>query len=236
MALPWNSRQHRRILKKNKCSFCQKEFEHNKRTFLGYVGDTAKVACEGCLGQLSSVTAMGLYTERKYDFFDKKSQKGGSKQSYTVEEVTDVVSALQKTISATDEMAQDAQRAGGLPKTLEVSVLEHPWKDDDRAWFEQHPDCSHRARAPYPGEADKQRNNAPDQCELIILVRQIEPGKRIKTAIYIYKRLLPVPDYEPLVHALFDTAVESMKTGKTGPINKAKLFSLIERYKSPAVS
>jgi hypothetical protein len=48
----------------------------------------------------------------------------------------------------------------------------------------------------------------PPDCELQVLVRQVEPGKRVRVGFH---RLLemPIPDDENFIHALFDLVSEN---------------------------
>ena len=91
--------------------------------------------------------------------------------------------------------------------TLAVNLPDGPWKDDDRIWFEQNRERSHRVRMPFPGEYDAEAAKAPTGHVLIVLVRQVEPGMRIRPAVSLNADLLPLPDDEAVAHALFEVAM-----------------------------
>src|SRR5262245_32523191 len=95
----------------------------------------------------------------------------------------------------------------------------HPWKSDDREWFERNRSRSHRVRMPFPGEVDKEAINAPAGHVLTMLLRQVEPGTRLKAGFYLNANLLPVPDDEAVAHALFKLAVgrEAVQRGALHP-------------------
>jgi hypothetical protein len=61
---------------------------------------------------------------------------------------------------------------------------------------------------------------------LIVLVRQVEPGARLKAGFYIYADALPVPDDEAVCHALFEVATRR----EAVPPNGEALLALIEKY------
>ena len=102
-------------------------------------------------------------------------------------------------------------------------------KKDDREWFEQHPGRSHRARFPFDGEVGPEELVAPEGHRLLVLLRQVEPGKRIKTGFFISNELLPVPDAEAVAHALFDIATRRVPV----PRNGEEMCTLIEKYQTP---
>src|SRR5262249_44846941 len=74
-------------------------------------------------------------------------------------------------------------------------------------WFEQNPSRSHRVRLLLPGEADKEAAKTPAGLTLIVLVRQVEPGMRLKAGLWLNADLLPVPDNETIAHGLFEIGV-----------------------------
>jgi hypothetical protein len=105
-------------------------------------------------------------------------------------------------------------------------VLDSPWKDDDREWFEQNRERSHRARMPFPGECDEEIAKTPAGHALILLVRQVEPGSRLKAGFYLSAHLQPLPDHEAVAHALFEVAMRH----EVVPPDNAALRALVERY------
>jgi len=87
-----------------------------------------------------------------------------------------------------------------------------PWKSDDAAWFEAHPTRLHRIRPLIGEEAASfgsiSEQPMPPRHELQVLVRQIEPGQRVRSP---FGRNLdtPIPDDEAALHALFDVVTNT---------------------------
>jgi hypothetical protein len=112
------------------------------------------------------------------------------------------------------------------------AVTDAPWKAADAEWFERHPDRTHHARAPMKGEAANlgvDSDPTPPQMELTILVRQVEPGRRLRSAFF-KPTDLPLPDVEPLAHALMDLALRPRVANE--PIERAELMELWRRYEA----
>jgi hypothetical protein len=228
-------RQFRKLIrtKGDNCSLCGAKFQHNSRTFGGYGQDgKVKLVGECCLERLLEVHTAGLYSCRNYDFLPAGQNKHG--RGLDVEEVTHALDVCQRAIAETDEhVNDDLWRRGGVnqPPHARISVLDHPWKKDDREWFEQHSARSHRARLPFAGEVTLEQLAAPEGHRLLVLLRQVEPGKRIKNGFFISDELLPVPDVEAVVHALFDIATRRQPV----PRNGEAMCALIEKYQSREV-
>jgi len=211
------------------CSLCGAEFQHNRRTFGGYDqnGNIALVG-ECCVERLHKIYTAGLFSCCNYDFLPA-GQKAPHGRGLGAEEVTHALGALERAIAAADEQMPDDlwQRAGmSQPPNASINVLDRPWKQDDRAWFEQHPERSHRARFPFDGEVGPEELVAPEGHRLLLLLRQVEPGKRIKTGFFISSELPPVPDVEAVAHALFDIATRRVPV----PRNGEEMCALIEKY------
>jgi hypothetical protein len=85
-------------------------------------------------------------------------------------------------------------------------LLDYPWKTGDRAWFGENPKRSHRARMPFTGEGYLFDAKALAGCAPIVLVRQVKPGTRLRGGFYLNTALLPVPDDEALILAMFEIA------------------------------
>ena len=100
------------------------------------------------------------------------------------------------------------------------------WKDDDRKWFERNPRRAHRVRPPFPGEYDAEAAETPPGHVLIVLVRQVEPGRRIRSAVSLNAGLLPLPDDEAVAHALFEAALGR----EAVPPDRPALCALIDKY------
>jgi sRNA-binding protein len=120
-----------------------------------------------------------------------------------------------------------AMKSAGMRGARHISVMDHPWKDADARWFELHPRRSHRARAAHPGEriAAKDDYELPPDHEVLMLIRQVEPGKRMKLAYAMPTKLLPMPDEEELIHAMFDLVARGTQ------VKLRELCELRDRYK-----
>jgi hypothetical protein len=81
-----------------------------------------------------------------------------------------------------------------------------PWREDDRAWFEAHPDRSHRVRRAYPRECPG--------CSHIA-VRQVQEGKRLRQPIILPDDMPEDAPEEP-AWAIFDLAIEARAKGAEG--------------------
>ena len=224
-------RQLRKLIKAagDNCSLCGAEFQHNRRTYGGYDQDgNIALVGECCVEHLNKIYTAGLFSCRNYDFLP--AGQNSMTRSLSAEQVVHAVGALERAIAAADEEVRDDlwQRGGvSRPPHASINVLDRPWKQDDHAWFEQHPDRSHRARFPFVGEIGLEQSGvAPGGHRLLVLLRQVAPGKRIKSGFFISNELLPVPDVEAVAHALFDIATRREPV----PHNGAALCVLIEKY------
>jgi hypothetical protein len=79
-------------------------------------------------------------------------------------------------------------------------------------------------RLPFPGEVDKEVAKTPVGHVLIVLVRQVEPGSRIRAAVRC--NVLPLLDDEAAAHALFEVATRR----EAVPPDRQALCALIEKY------
>jgi len=86
---------------------------------------------------------------------------------------------------------------------------------DDCDWFERNQERSHRARLPFPGELDEEAAKIPAGHALIVLVRQVAPGSRLRAAFYLNADLRPTADDEAVAQALFDLAVRRVRCRPT---------------------
>jgi hypothetical protein len=84
------------------------------------------------------------------------------------------------------------------------------------------------ARFPFDGEVGPEDLVAPEGHRLLVLLRQVEPGKRIKNGFFISNELLPMPDVEAVAHALFDIATRRQPI----PRNGKALCALIDKYQA----
>jgi hypothetical protein len=216
LAPPWLSRAQRRYVDRELrklhhrgvCSLCGGAFRHAQANATGFdVQGNVALACEGCLGRLTEIFAMGLYLplERSAEAFAAH-------------------------IADTDQLLADIERRGGIGAGMRVSKVNFsttPWIADDDDWFAKNPSRSHRARTPLPGEADKETAEAPPGTALVILVRQIKLGTRLRVGHILGTNFLPVPDDEATIHALFEMAMGR----ETVPHDDESLRVLIEKYK-----
>lgn len=226
-------RKLKQVAGQDSCSFCGQKFPHNSRIIAGVTADDeAVIACEQqqCIRGIKKIYAFGLQTHRKYDLFGKGS--GDSSKSVAPANALTALNMAQQVISNADEKFDDGLRRSGVKQQQNqtYNLLDSAWKDDDRAWFEQNPTRTHRARSLYPDEYGRPIPAPPAGHEVLVLVRQIEPGLRVKRSFYINQQKLPVPDSEAIVHALFDIVDEG--TGSGEPIDDEKLGMLIDRYRA----
>ena len=61
-----------------------------------------------------------------------------------------------------------------------------------------------------------------------MLVRQVEPGSRMRAGFYLNADWLPVPDDEAFAHTLFEVAVRR----EAVPPDRQALCTLIEKYRA----
>ena len=123
-----------------------------------------------------------------------------------------------------------ARRAGvpHLAEKLIPHIADTTWKDDDRRWFESNPTRSHRLRPSFPDEFSSIADIPvpPPGHELHVLVRQVEPGMRIRHGFF-HNTKTDVPDIEPVLHALFDVAAGRKETH---PISVEEVAELALKY------
>ena len=234
LAPSWLPRQQRRrvdhelrkLFRRDVCSLCGGSFKHNSHTATGFdaQGNVA-LAGECCVGRLAKIFAMGLYSDRQYDFLSPRDSKP---DELPPERIAEAVAAYTKSIADTDRLLTDAEQRGGGGRARNVSLLDHPWKSDDRSWFEQNQERAHRARMPFPGEVDEEAANTPAGQALIMLVRQVEPGFRVRAAVFLDANFLPLPDDEAVVHALFEVGMGR----EAVPRDRQALRTLSKKYQA----
>lgn len=226
-------RQLRKIIKTDGdvCSLCRVEFPHNSRTYGGITADgTVAFVGECCAEKLEIIVISGLITTKPYDV---PSRNGRSrKQPATNEQIAEAIDAHQKYFAMADQFAaRVSPHRQGV-----VTFSERPWKTDDQIWFKANPDRSHRLRQLFPGELATLRRH-PEEPDLIpaghepqVLVRQVEPGKRIR--ISFYRNLaIDIPDIEPLLHAMFDL----VSGDRTDAISTGEVAKLALKYAASSV-
>jgi hypothetical protein len=120
-------------------------------------------------------------------------------------------------IEATAKEVARIRQMSGIPPNVCLEHHSRPWKNDDADWFRANPTRSHRARHAHPGEV-------PPGQELMamVLVRQVEPGSRVRIGFYPNPDQPPIPDDEEIIHAMFDAVVESESSGE--PLTAQKVL------------
>jgi hypothetical protein len=204
----WVDRELRKLHRRGVCSLCGGAFRHGGPTAPGFdtQGNVA-LACEGCIGCLAEVFGLGLYLPRERS-----------------------AEAFAAHIADTDQLLADVERRGGVGDGMRISKVNFsatPWIVNDDDWFAKNPTRSHRARMPFPGECDEAVAKAPPGTALIILVRQVKPGTRVRAGNVFGTNFLPVPDDEATIHALFEVAMGREPV----PPDDEALRALIEKYK-----
>ena len=216
------------------CSLCRAPLVHNCKTFYG-VAFNGAVVCVGecCVGQLQTILASGVFcaAERAHEF-----PPGNGKEPSSPEEIQKAVEALQKYITAADQMCSTIGKRAGLPEgsPSAVRIADNPWKSNDRDWFEAHPDRSHRLRRLFPGEPYYRGNEppvVPPGHEMQVLIRQVRPGVRVR-GTFARNLKVDIPDIEAILHALFDVVSESHD--RNTPISVAEIGRLAEKYAGAA--
>jgi hypothetical protein len=129
-------------------------------------------------------------------------------------------------------LATLAKRAG-LPDAKPVYDGTSAWNIDDRQWFKNNPTRSHRLRPTFPGETfGKERVSLPalpPGRTDAVLVRQVEPGMRIRIPID-HDVGLPIPDVEAILHALFDAHATQYRTRVFRPISAREVAEQAKKY------
>jgi hypothetical protein len=223
------NRQLRELMDRDVCSICSKALKHNSSTTYGLdTHGNVCVAGECCRGQVAITFGRGFFSHRRYDFPQPRGTEAGRELTGT--QIDAAIAAYQRAISDTDKWFDDIERRGGVGGVGSlcargISLLDTPWKDDDRVWFEQNPTRTHRMWAPFPGELDGVE--IPADRRAIVLVRQVRPGSRLRAVLDPDVVLLPgSPHDEAFAHGLFEAAIghEPM------PSNPQALAALIEKY------
>jgi hypothetical protein len=184
------------------CTLCRRPFAHGDTTFGGATADGRAAVTGGCCAdRLTHTVAGGVYL--------------------------DLAGAY------ADLVADITERAGvgGFPTAL--SVTDSPWKCDDAAWFQANPNRPHRLRPMFPGEEPTLMRGTialPVRHEMWVLVRQVEPGQRVRLA-FVRNLDCPIPDVEAILHAMFDLVARG-DLGEVLPV--ATVAELAQRHAAAA--
>jgi hypothetical protein len=221
-------REIRGLMGKDGCSVCGSVFEHNARLYGGCDGYGRPAIVGDCCSEvLAHVTHAGLYAARSYDFLHPRKGKPRRNRSAGATEIISAIETCRGLIEDADRQADGMERRAGVRALGQINVLESAWKTADRLWFEQHPERSHRARLVFPGEADEVAAKAPTGHMLLMLIRQVEPGKRVRAGFFINAGLWPAPEIEAVAHLLFDVATRQQAV----PQGSAERAALVEKYR-----
>lgn len=212
-------REFRKLSKGDNCTICGKPFPHNSRTFAGLAADgTTALAGECCSGRIATVMVSGLYLTQGIDLLTTAGKPGARKAGAAPADVDQALTEMQALFDEVDAHANAVMKQAGIHRPARgICLGEHPWKADDAAWFKSHPERSHRMRPLLEGEAAAAgvpipKGAIPANHRVEILVRQVEPGKRIRTS-FCRNIAIDIPDQEEIIHAIFD-AVASAREGQ----------------------
>lgn len=212
------------------CSLCGKPFAHNTKTYGGF-NSQLKTSFTGdcCVKKLNDIYIQGLYVSENLQGleFPKKNKVGNVKISG--ESLANKIQDLQSGFSKVEKLKQEIFKKSGLQgKTPSLIINKTAWKDDDKKWFDENPSRLHRLRDIHDGEFPKElttRALPEDHC-LKALVRQVEPGKRVRIP-FVANSNAEIPNNEEIIHALFDIASKG-ESGKYVTIND--IISLVDMY------
>jgi hypothetical protein len=191
----------------DRCSLCRVDFQHNCRTYIGVTAaGVVALAGECCATKLKRMVGTGVYTKKQYVGLPCYP----SANYCSPEQAEEAATALQRAHAELDAMTDRNARRAGVPHLAEKlipHIADAVWKDDDRRWFESNPTRSHRLRPSFPDEFSSIADipAPPPDHELHVLVRQVEPGMRIRHGFFRNTKM-DVPDFETVLHALFDVA------------------------------
>jgi hypothetical protein len=224
-------RQLRKFFRRDACSVCSNTFKHNTRTAGGLNAHGEVVlAGECCIGKVAAIFVQGLYSDHQYELpwphHDEPNAKNSNAKP-TNKQIAEAIGLYQNVVTEADKIVDDMMRCGGdMPVIPKLNLVDSPWKDDDREWFEENPKRSHRMRLPFPGEADKEAAKTPAGTTLVIMVQQTRPGFRYRATVHVSTNLLPLPDDEAASHALFEAA----RGHESMPPDRQSLCTLAQKY------
>ena len=217
----------RKLFRRNVCSICGSSFKHNSHTAGGLDAQgNVVLAGECCIGRVAKIFAEGILQRSSVRLSVPTNTKPSTNTGPTSEQIADAIAAYQKAIAETDKVLDGVERRGGVrtsrgqPARLSVEGATTATGSSGTRTR------SHRVRMPFPGECDAEAAETPAGHALIVLVRQVEPGSRIRPAVYLSVDLLPVPDDEAAAHALFEVAMQR----EAVPPDRQALCALTKKY------
>lgn len=216
------------------CSVCRLPFQHNTTT-TGGTTKTGKsvLAGECCKAQVANVVLQGMFLDGAADDLVPLIPTSRRRDHQPVD-IARAVGGLRNIFADRQTMAAEIAARAGLPRgRSKLFSRETAWKSDDMRWFEQHPARSHRLRPIIGDEAEAtgfvMDTPMPPRHEMQVLVRQVEPGKRMRLT---FGRNLdvPIPDDETVLHALFD--IVGADGGKGEAISTDMLRRALNRFEA----
>src|SRR5216684_2156650 len=214
------------------CSLCKAPFPHNSRTFGGVTGGgVPALVGDCCQSKLREVVLSGVYVHNDYQGLRFSTPGERESPPLSAVQVSNAVDALQQTFRAIDKKADTIKAKGGIAgRQARLNTEDSAWKDDDARWFKANGARSHRLRAVFPSELEGMphaNNPLPAGHEYQMLVRQVEPGVRVRLP-FCRNVGVPIPDNEALIHAIFDVVAAS----EGGVVGSALVAELAMRYAS----
>jgi hypothetical protein len=216
----------------DRCSICKADLPHNSRTFGGVTagGDTALVG-QCCEHKIKEIVLTGLYVSHGYEgLIPRPNETPAGPMSAA--QTSRAINTMQQTFQKIDQVASSIATKGGVPSKMpRINTASSPWKDDDAGWFKANKSRAHRLRPAFPGEIDALQAGSdkdeppPIGHEFQILVRQVEPGTRMRI-VFCRNMEVPIPDLEPLIHAIFDV----ISASKGGVVSSREVADLAMQY------
>jgi hypothetical protein len=243
-------REIRQLMRDDHCSLCKRALEHNEQTFGGLTADDrAALVGTCCANQLTTLTGIGVYinsaTVSHLVSAAKPAGRSSAGEALSPEKAVETVAKVRAAIAKLDDFTGRTARAAGLDpaKVVFAGAGDTPWKTDDAAWFEAHPTRAHRVRAPFPDETfpTLAPSQLPATAVVRVMVRQVEPGKRVRTRFVIdgtrsgsnfldlMSDLFELADgSEEIAHALFDLNQQT----KGGSIHSKDVVAMVRKYEA----
>ena len=197
----------RKLFERNVCSFCGSSFPHNSQTAAGLTRTaTSSLAGECCVTRVAKIFARGFYSDRQYDFLRPPNTEPATNTEPTSEQITTAIALYQKAIAEADKALDGVERRGGVRAQRRHAARTIHGRATIATGLNR-TDALAPDTVPFPGEVDEEVANTPAGTVLMMIVRQIKPGVRIRPAVSVDVELLPIPDDEATAHALFEAAM-----------------------------